>query len=128
MKQQEFKHNFLESRIQNAKHFINKICRVFSSTRLYTLYELRKTIKDLRYRLSDDFTVKNIRKVVSILSKNLPHAVYVNKSVVGRVIIDHISNDLKKQIIDVYVEEEVSFINDVDLSTVSGVDLNDQEN
>lgn len=78
---------------------INNITKLFDSNRYYHLLELRKIAKNLRFTLSEKFSLRNIKIASKIFVRNLPQQIFANRKVIGEVIINHLKGDLKKKIL-----------------------------
>lgn len=81
---------------------VDTILRIFDSRKYYKFIELRKIIKNLRFRFSEKFSAASIKGISKLILSNAPHEMYVKNEVIGQVIIDHLDGELREKILEKY--------------------------
>lgn len=93
---EKFNHNI----INDIESLIKSISKTINPKKIYSLIQIRKIIKNLRYNLSGKYTSISVKKISSFLNNSLPDKCYTDGKVIGQIIIDHLENDLKEKIYD----------------------------
>ncbi len=88
----------------NINLLVKQLCKTFDTSRYYRINQVRKILRHIKEKLAEKSNLKIAKKISNLFIKNLPIKIYHEK-VIGQEIIDHIENELRAKIVELYKDQ-----------------------